>query len=37
MLSAQTVADEALRCRFSSEILALTKGLAKRSYGGILE
>ncbi|PQJ27474.1 phosphoenolpyruvate--protein phosphotransferase [Rubritalea profundi] len=32
-----TIADEALRCRFSSDILALTKGLAQRSYGGILE
>ena len=31
------VADEALRCRFSSDILDLTKGLAKRSYGGILD
>lgn len=31
------VADEALRCRFSSDILALSKGLAKRSYGSILD
>ncbi|MEO1856004.1 MAG: phosphoenolpyruvate--protein phosphotransferase [Rubritalea sp.] len=31
------VADEALRCRFSSDVLALTKRLARRSYGGIVE
>jgi phosphotransferase system enzyme I (PtsI) len=32
-----TIADEALRCSFSDDILALTKSLAQRSYGGLLE
>lgn len=32
-----TLADEALRCRFSSDILRLTQKLAHRTYGSLIE
>ncbi|MFD2160661.1 phosphoenolpyruvate--protein phosphotransferase [Rubritalea tangerina] len=32
-----TLADEALRCRFSSDILALTEKLAHRTYGSLFD